>query len=111
MDSSLQEERAGLKHKRTQPYLLGIGKPTPSNFFVIVDQKAIPCGDQITKAVDALFKLHYAFNIAYADELKGFYAFLEHFVYEIGLPDDHVPVRARELMVSIRSLSSIDVNV
>ncbi|XP_041467024.1 uncharacterized protein LOC121417400 [Lytechinus variegatus] len=93
--------------KRTQPYLLRIGDgfTSPSTFFIIVDGKAVPCESDATQAVDALFKSHYIFNIEYADELKGFYAFLEHFVYGIGVSTDHIPVRARELMASITALA------
>ena len=93
--------------KRTQPYLLQIGDgwTSPSTFFIIVDGKALPCESDVTLAVDALFKCHYIFNIEYADELRGFYAFLEHFVYEIGVSTAHIPVRARELMASIKALA------
>ena len=92
---------------RTQPYLLCLGTTgAPSQIFVIVDKEALPCeNEDITVAVDRLFKLHYVFNLEYASELRSFYSFLECFVYDIAMKNTKIPVRASELMTSIKVLS------
>lgn len=107
IESFTREQRKEGNLKRSQPYLLGIGsRRLPTQFFVIIDERAIPCGGDVTSAVDVMFKLHFIFNIHYATELKAFYAFLEHYVYEVGLPKDVIPARASELMSSITAISS-----
>ncbi|XP_041467015.1 uncharacterized protein LOC121417392 [Lytechinus variegatus] len=107
IESFTREQRKEGNLKRSQPYLLGIGsRRLPTQFFVIIDERAIPCGGDVTSAVDVMFKLHFVFNIHYATELKAFYAFLEHYVYEVGLPKDVIPARASELMSSIMAISS-----
>ena len=102
MESHLAEERND--KKRRQPYLLGIGeRNNPTQFFIVVDDLAIPCEGDITEAVDKLFKVHYVFNIRYADEVYGFFAFIQNFVYGIR-GQEAVPARAREMMASITAL-------
>lgn len=107
VESFIREQRKDGKLKRSQPYLLGTGsRRLPTQFFVIIDEEAIPCCGDITSAVDVLYKLHFVFNIEYATELKAFYAFLDHFVYKVGLPKVVIPARAKELMASIKALSN-----
>nr|XP_054755246.1 uncharacterized protein LOC129261213 [Lytechinus pictus] len=110
--SFLEDEQRQPVQKRTQHYLLGVGnKRSPSQFFVIIDKQAIQCstGPDITQAVDVMFKLHYIFNLHYAAELKSFYAFLEHYVYGIGIAGSAIPVRAKDLMSNITAVSSKEV--
>ncbi|PIK48618.1 hypothetical protein BSL78_14520 [Apostichopus japonicus] len=78
------EEYLLQKKNQTQPYLLCIGtKKAPSQFFIIVDSHAIPCQENIVSAIDKLFKLHYVFNIHYAQQLRMFYMFMDSVVYGI----------------------------
>nr|XP_054748407.1 uncharacterized protein LOC129253986 [Lytechinus pictus] len=107
VEAFIKEQRKDAKAKRSQPYLLGLGtRRLPVQYFVVIDEQAIPCPGDITSSVDVLFKLHYVFNIHYATELQAFYKFLEHFVYEVGHPRDVIPARAKELMSSITAISS-----
>ena len=83
-EAFIEEQRKDAQMKRSQPYLLGLGtRRFPVQYFVVIDEQAIPCPGDITSSVDVLFKLRFVFNIHYATELQAYYKFLEHFVYEV----------------------------
>ena len=69
-----------------QPFLLGVGERRNSiqDFYIILDQKAIPCRMQTPiAAFDELFKAHYAFALSYDDALSSFFTFIQTTVYGI----------------------------
>ena len=79
-----------------------------NQLFVIIENEAFPCGDDITMAVDRMFKMHFIFDMFYAVELNTFYVFLERYVYNIRLENTKVPTRAKELMFSIQALGDAE---
>ena len=92
-------EKKSNTHK--QPFLLCLGsKENPSDFYLIVDVKAIALGDcGVVKAVDALFKSHYVFWVGYAKCLSLFLEFLQKLIYKIECTK--LSPRVRELHNSI----------
>ena len=62
------EEVVKAKDSRyTQPFLLSTGNvQNPEHYFIVVDRIAIPCGKDVVKALDMLFKSHYVINVEYA---------------------------------------------
>lgn len=76
---------AALSH---QPYLLamGNGQDGIDNYYIALDSKLIPCQTEGSlDALDELFKVHYVFNISYANALISFYTFLQTTVYNIDV--------------------------
>ena len=71
----------------TQPFL-----PTtradhnPDQYVLIVDRMAIPCGQQLIKSIDILFKAHYVFNVIYAPLLHQFWEFIASMGYGVIKP-------------------------
>ncbi|KAG7526587.1 hypothetical protein JOB18_042267 [Solea senegalensis] len=63
-----------------QPFLLCIGERSNSiqNFYIVLDQKAIPCLTHTgVAAFDELFKAHFAFAVSYNEALCNFYTFIQ----------------------------------
>ncbi|XP_047455071.1 uncharacterized protein LOC125016563 isoform X3 [Mugil cephalus] len=64
-----------------QPFLLCIGeqKKKIARFFIVVNQKDIPCNTQTSVAAfDVLFKTHYVFSLSYDEALCTFYTAFQH---------------------------------
>lgn len=60
----------------TQPFLLCVGERRSSiqTFYIILDQKAIPCMTQTAVAAfDELFKAHFVFAVSYDEALCNFF--------------------------------------
>ena len=103
--ASVEHHLKTKEKERMQPYLLCIGtRDNPSQFFVIVDALALPCPDDITSAVDRLFKVHYAFNLEYHAALYNFFTFLELVVYDMKSKKDRIPAIVLELESSLDAL-------
>ncbi|XP_030228426.1 uncharacterized protein LOC115555605 isoform X2 [Gadus morhua] len=71
-----------------QPFLLCVGerKNSIQNFYIILDQKAIPSKTQTgVAAFDELFKAHFAFAVSYDEALCNFYTFIQTTVYGIDV--------------------------
>ena len=82
------EEVVKAKYGRyTQPFLLSMGNiQNPEHYFIVVDRIAIPCGQDIVKALDMLFKSHYVFNVEYATLLNNFWEFIAAMIYGVIEP-------------------------
>ncbi|XP_074523915.1 uncharacterized protein LOC141788757 [Halichoeres trimaculatus] len=71
-----------------QPYVLCLGerKNRIQNFFIVLDQKVIPCATQTgVAAFDELFKAHFTFAVSYDEALCNFYTFIQTTVYGIDV--------------------------
>lgn len=71
-----------------QPYLLAVGpqKDSIHQFFIILDQHAIPCKSTSSLgAFDELFKAHYVFGTSYNTMLHNMYTFIQTTVYNIDV--------------------------
>ncbi|XP_071357586.1 uncharacterized protein [Trachinotus anak] len=78
------------------PFFLCISEQKKSvrRFFIVVDQKAIPCNAPTTMAAfDGLFKAHYVFSLSYDEALSSFCSFIQTAVYNIDVKE----LRARLL--------------
>ncbi|KAJ8333747.1 hypothetical protein SKAU_G00410660 [Synaphobranchus kaupii] len=94
METFLKE--TGLK----QPFLLGVGERSNSiqDFYIILDQKAIPCRMQTpVAAFDELFKAHYAFAVSYDEALSSFFTFIQITVYGIDVGNVKESPRVKEI--------------
>ncbi|KAJ8369410.1 hypothetical protein SKAU_G00094380 [Synaphobranchus kaupii] len=94
METFLKE--TGLK----QPFLLGVGERSNSiqDFYIILDQKAIPCRMQTpVAAFDELFKAHYAFAVSYDEALSSFFTFIQSTVYGIDVGNVKESPRVKEI--------------
>lgn len=83
-----------------QPFLLCVGeqKNNIQRFYVIVDQKAIPCKAQTSLAAfDELFKAHFIFSVNYHESLNSFYTFIQTTVFNIDLGSTKESPRVKEL--------------
>ncbi|XP_029918844.1 uncharacterized protein LOC115367312 [Myripristis murdjan] len=83
-----------------QPFLLCIGeqKKKIERFFIVVDQKALPCNALTSVAAfDGLFKAHYVFSISYDEALSSFYTFIQTTVYNIDVGNTKESPRVKEL--------------
>ncbi|XP_063078295.1 uncharacterized protein LOC134468284 [Engraulis encrasicolus] len=83
-----------------QPFLLGVGERSNciQDFYIIVDQKAIPCRMQTpVAAFDELFKAHYAFAVSYDDALSNFFIFIQTTVYGIDVGKVKESPRVKEI--------------
>ena len=70
-----------------QPFLLSTGNvQNPEHYFMVVDRIAIPCGKDLVKALDMLFKSHYVFNVEYATLLYNFWEFIAAMIYGVIEP-------------------------
>ncbi|XP_066529672.1 uncharacterized protein [Hoplias malabaricus] len=77
-------ERAETK----QPFLLCIGEQKNKilKFYIIINQKAVPCKAQTSVAAfDELFKAHFIFSLSYDEALSNFYTFVQTTVYNIDV--------------------------
>ncbi|CAL8300304.1 unnamed protein product [Merluccius merluccius] len=83
-----------------QPFVLGVGERSNSiqDFYIILDQKAIPCRMQTpVAAFDELFKEHYAFAVSYDDALSSFFIFIQTTVYGIDVGKVKESPRVKEI--------------
>ncbi|XDV21824.1 hypothetical protein PO909_026844 [Leuciscus waleckii] len=83
-----------------QPFLLCVGeqKNNIQRFYVIIDQKAIPCKAQTSLAAfDELFKAHFIFSVNYHESLNSFYTFIQTTVFNIDLGSAKESPRVKEL--------------
>ncbi|XP_055020242.1 uncharacterized protein LOC110172807 [Boleophthalmus pectinirostris] len=90
--------------EQRQPFLLCVGerKKHIEEFFVVIDQTALPCAAESTLAAfDALFKAHYVFCVPYDPALAGFYTFIQTTVYNIDVGLTKETPRVRELRARI----------
>ncbi|KAJ8375057.1 hypothetical protein SKAU_G00056370 [Synaphobranchus kaupii] len=91
----------------TQPFLLGVGEKKSSiqKFYVILDQKAIPCEAQTAVAAfDELFKAHFVFAVSYDDALFSFYTFIQTTVYGIDVGTARESPRVKEIRVRLQKI-------
>ena len=91
----------------TQPFLLGVGEKKSSiqKFYVILDQKAIPCEAQTAVAAfDELFKAHFVFAVSYDEALFNFYTFIQTTVYGIDMGTARESPRVKEIRVRLQNI-------
>lgn len=84
-----------------QPFLLCIGeqKKDIQKFYVIIDQKPIPCKAYTSVAAfDELFKAHYVFSLSYDEALCDFYPFIQTTIYNINVGRARESSRVKELL-------------
>lgn len=83
-----------------QPLLLCVRerKNSVQNFYIVLDQKAIPCMMQTgVAAFDELFKSHFAFAVSYDEALRNFYTFIQSTVYGIDVGSVKESPRVKEI--------------
>ncbi|XP_014844939.1 PREDICTED: uncharacterized protein LOC106919223 isoform X2 [Poecilia mexicana] len=88
-----------------QPFLLCVGEKKSSiqKFYIILDQKPIPCVAQTAVAAfDELFKAHFVFAMSYDAALLNFYTFIQTTVYGIDVTTKESP-RVKEIRVRINN--------
>nr|XP_033963161.1 uncharacterized protein LOC117464696 [Pseudochaenichthys georgianus] len=84
----------------SQPFLLCVGERNDSiqHFYIVMDQKAIPCKTQTgVAAFDELFKAHFAFAVSYDEALCNFYTFIQTTVYGIDVGSVKESPRVKEI--------------
>ncbi|XP_062396086.1 uncharacterized protein LOC134086912 [Sardina pilchardus] len=87
-----------------QPFLLCVGEKKSSiqKFYVILDQKAIPCMAQTAVAAfDELFKAHFVFAVSYDEALCNFYTFIQTTVYGIDVGTTKESPRVKEIRAKV----------
>ncbi|XP_029622300.1 uncharacterized protein LOC115202344 isoform X1 [Salmo trutta] len=92
-----------VRHEQ-QPFLLCVGerKNSLQKFYIVVDQKAIPCKAQTSVAAfDELFKAHYVFSVSYHEALCNFYTFIQTTVYGIDVGKAKESSRVKEIRVRL----------
>ena len=99
------EEVVKAKDSRyTQPFLLSMGNvQSAEHYFNVVDRIAIPCGKDVVKALDMLFKSHYVLNVEYATPLYNFWEFIATMIYGVIEPSATGPT-VRALSYSCKHL-------
>lgn len=83
-----------------QPFLLCVGEQRKDiqRFFIVVDQKPIPCSASTSVAAfDDLFKAHFVFSLSYDEALSSFYTFIQTTVYNIDVGSTKESPRVKEL--------------
>lgn len=93
-----------LKAGPTQPFLLCVGerKNIIQTFYIVLDQKVIPCVTQTgVAAFDELFKAHFVFAVSYDEALHNFYTFIQTTVYGIDVGSVKESPRVREIRARI----------
>ncbi|XP_014909452.1 uncharacterized protein LOC106960717 isoform X2 [Poecilia latipinna] len=88
-----------------QLFLLCVGEKKSSiqKFYIILDQKPIPCVAQTAVAAfDELFKAHFVFAMSYDAALLNFYTFIQTTVYGIDVTTKESP-RVKEIRVRINN--------
>ncbi|XP_051571183.1 uncharacterized protein LOC127450830 isoform X1 [Myxocyprinus asiaticus] len=86
----------------SQPFLLCVGEKRSNiqKFYIILDQKAIPCMTQTAVAAfDELFKAHFVFAVSYDEALCNFYTFIQTTVYGIDVGTTKESPRVKEIRV------------
>ncbi|XP_017281814.3 uncharacterized protein LOC108241867 [Kryptolebias marmoratus] len=89
-----------------QPFLLCVGEKKSSiqKFYIILDQKPIPCVAQTAVAAfDELFKAHFVFAVSYDAALLNFYTFIQTTVYGIDVATTKESPRVKEIRVRINN--------
>ncbi|XP_030608908.1 uncharacterized protein LOC115796684 isoform X1 [Archocentrus centrarchus] len=89
-----------------QPFLLCVGekKSRIQKFYIILDQKPIPCVAQTAVAAfDELFKAHFVFAVSYDATLLNFYTFIQTTVYGIDVATTKESPRVKEIRVRINN--------
>ncbi|XP_029605361.1 uncharacterized protein LOC115191671 isoform X2 [Salmo trutta] len=87
-----------------QPFLLCVGerKNSIQKFYIVVDQKTIPCKAKTSVAAfDELFKAHYVFSVSYHEALCNFYTFIQTTVYGIDVGKAKESSRVKEIRVRL----------
>ncbi|XP_013855814.1 uncharacterized protein LOC106511603 [Austrofundulus limnaeus] len=90
-----------------QPFLLCVGenKSSIQKFYIILDQKPIPCVVQTAVAAfDELFKAHFVFAASYDASLLNFYTFIQTTVYGIDVATTKESPRVKEIRVRINNI-------
>lgn len=93
-------ERSG----SAQPYLLCVGekKNNIHNYYIILDQKAIPCESKsAVAAFDQLFKAHFVFAVSYDEALYNFFTFIQTTVYGVDVGNAKESLRVKEIRVRL----------
>ncbi|KAL2095579.1 hypothetical protein ACEWY4_007727 [Coilia grayii] len=91
----------------TQPLLLCVGekKSKIQKYYIILDQKALPCVAQtVVAAFNELFKAHFVFAVAYDEALFNFYTFIQTTVYGIDVATAKESPRVKEIRVRIDNI-------
>ncbi|XP_077417648.1 uncharacterized protein LOC144048988 [Vanacampus margaritifer] len=92
-----------------RPFLLCVGenKSTIEKFYIILDQKALPCAAQTAVgAFDELFKVHFVFCVSYDDALFNFYTFVQTTFYGIDVASSKETPRVKDIrarMINIQT--------
>jgi hypothetical protein len=64
--------------KQTQPYVVMKGMV----LFVVVDASFIEVGQNINRAIELLYKVHYIFDVSYEKSLAAFFNFFDFFIFK-----------------------------
>ncbi|XP_055054374.2 uncharacterized protein [Misgurnus anguillicaudatus] len=92
-----------------QPFLLCTGehKNKIRRFYIVIDQKAVPCRAQTSVAAfDELFKVHYVFSLSYDEALTNFYTFVQTTIYDIDVGRAKESPRVKEVRARLLSLEA-----
>lgn len=97
---------AFLKAGPTQPFVLCVGerKNIIQSFYIVLDQKVIPCVTQMGVAgfdKAKLFKAHFLFAVSFDKALNNFYTFIQTTVYGIDVGSVKESPRVRETRGSL----------
>ncbi|XP_058505767.1 uncharacterized protein LOC131472512 isoform X2 [Solea solea] len=90
-----------------QPFLLCVGEKKSSiqKFYIVLDQKPIPCVAQTAVAAfDELFKAHFMFAVSYDETLFNFYTFIQTTIYGIDVATAKESPRVKEIRVRISNI-------
>ncbi|KAL7846657.1 hypothetical protein SRHO_G00216370 [Serrasalmus rhombeus] len=88
------------KSGSAQRYLLCVGEKKNSihNYYIILDQKAVPCeAKTAVAAFDELFKAHFVFAVSYDEALNNFFTFIQTTVYGIDVGKAKRSPRVKEI--------------
>ncbi|XP_051162424.1 uncharacterized protein LOC127282298 [Leptopilina boulardi] len=90
--------------KPVQPYMILVKGQCKDRFFLQKDGWYIEMNAKVGPLVvlDLLFKLHYAFNVCYADSLLLFYNFMNVFLYKTSTAARN---SVSSLNISLKSLN------
>lgn len=90
-----------------QSFLLCVGEKKCSiqKYYIILDQKAIPCVVQMAVAAfEKLFKAHFVFAVSYDEALFNFYTFIQTTVYGIDMATAKESPRVKEIRVRMDNI-------
>ena len=87
-----------------QPTLIAIGsKASIQQIILKIEDYGFPLAtNNMTEAVDYLFKSHYVFNLEYSASLMNFFVFLQTQVYGLKY-QGRVPPRVTEVAMAIKA--------